>query len=473
MATTYTEIELTNGGLSVSAVITDNTAYNLLAEGFAPAVAGRRQSVIAGYGPFNEVEESFPVEAQGADAATARSNARTLARLIDLAERWSDGDLVDPTLYKITPHGSTTALAGIVTGRADRNQNLLEMPVTYTDHLQLNNASIGPIRLRFVRHGLLLEIAPESKVTSAAANNPIVQNVTLASNHPTECPIDVYIHGFSDSSHLIIHESTLIVAADNLHIGLIEAENCAPATGYTSVADSANKASGGNVLRYTATVTTERQSAAYAIPGTFAKSTETIAIFARIKNRDASASFKLKAVTTGYSSLGNSDQETEPFTVDSTYYNVHKTVFLGYVTQRDGHQYISFKTQASTTDGTPTLDIDYVVLLAIKPTSYVIRIDQKYIDSAFTGGGPSNVNIVVTQDNLVGQRPKIGYEEDNLGSTAYVGYRGDAAIYIAGQEVAALWIGGNEGYWVDVNQSTTAVTQVTLKVQRTLGYLLP
>lgn len=473
MATDHTEIEIINGGHSVTAVLTDTTAFTLVYESYAPGVAGRRESPVDGYGPFNEIGETLSVEAKGANAAAARANARKLARLIDLAERWYDGETADPTLFKITPHGSTTAIAGIIEGRTDRSQNLVELPVSYPDHLQDNNASIGPINLRFIRHGLLLETSSESQVSSSAANNPVVQSVSLASDHPNECPIDIEIVGFTDTSHLLIHESTLIVAADNLHIGLIEAENCAGATGYTSVADAANKASGGNVLRYTATVTTERQSNAYAIPGTFAKTTETIAVFARLKNRSSSATFKLKAVTTGYSSLGNSDQETEPFTVDSDYYNVHRTVFLGYVTQRDGHQYISFKTQASTAIGSPTLDIDYVVLLAIKPTSYVIRIDQKYLDSAFTSGGPSNVSIVINQDNLVSQRPLVGYTEDNLNTNAYVGFRGDAAIYIPGQEVAALWIGGNDGYWVDVNQSTAAVTQVTLKARRTLGYLLP
>lgn len=302
--------------------------------------------------------------------------------------------------------------------------------------------------------------------------NPVVQSVTFL---PAEVeggamqPVKVAIGGFTDTSHLNIFPSTLVVAAAAKDIHIAEAESMT-ATGYTSVADSANHARGGSVLRYTGSVTTERASGTLAISATdFNRDTEEVMILANVRNASGK-SFKVVGQTFSY--VANSGQDTEPFVVNGTDFTTPKLIALGTVSQKRGHKSFRLLVTALDATGSPLLDIDYVVFVAIKPTTYVVGLGEMFLSSPFVAASPSNVSIVVDPQPLTGHGPFVGYVESSAGNEADVSYEGDAALAIDGLSVAALWLATRGVHWVDTT-AASVVTTVSLTVTRWLSYLTP
>jgi hypothetical protein len=324
--------------------------------------------------------------------------------------------------------------------------------------------------LQFVRRGLLVGAAEEN-ITVDSSDNPAIKEATFADNHPIPSPVRLIINGWLDTEHLIIESpSVLFVTAESQDLYIIEAEGMT-ATNFTSVDESANDARGGNALRFTAPDTDEYASGNHTVNGaSFNLDTEEIGIYAMIRG-NATKDFLLSAETASYTF--NSGQRTRsPFIVPAGDYNTPTPVFLGSIAQRRGHNFIRLIAQALDATGSPTIHIDYLVLVALKSTSYVFQFGEMYLSSPFIGTSPAAVSIVVDPQPLAALAPFVGYMESSEDNEADVDYRGDGSVYMPGDTIATLWMGKRGPDWVDTDDGGDP-TEIGMTVVRSKGYLTP
>lgn len=470
MPAAYSALQITDG--TITANLVDGTNYQLLERSFPPAIAGRRQLNLAGRGPYVDVVERVRFDVRGADRATTLANLQKLSTLLDYAERWAAGDEISPVKFKIQPQGSTITnpLQAVILGRPPNSAGVI-LPPDFNDLLVISR--IEGVEIQFIRRGLLIDVA-ESAVTVAAAANPVVQEATFASSAAIPSPVVVRVGGWTDTSHLTIETpSVLFIAAEKEDIFIVQAE-AMDTTNWTEVTDTTNDASGGKILRYTAPDTAEHSSDDYEVAAAdFNRSTAEIGIYAMIKGH-ATIDFILQAETTSY--VFNSAQRTPPFVVEAGSYTSPTPVYLGSVHQRRGHRFVRLVARALDATGSPTLNIDTLVLVALKPSTHIIQLGEMFLSSPFISQSPSNVRILVDPAPLTDFAPFVGYQEISgevaSPSEADVEYQGDGAVYMAGSTIAVLWYGKRSAKWVDTDASGDP-TQVTLNVVRSKGYLTP
>lgn len=451
-----------------TADLVDGVNFQLLYRSFAPVVAGRRRMNLANRGPYVDVVERITITIVGSTGAAALANLSTLSELLDRAERFAAGDQLDPVLYQIQPQGSALddPLAALILGRPP-NAPSINLPVSFNE--KLFRYEISPVELQFVRRGLLVGTA-ENTINVTAAANPTIREATFASHHPVPSPVRLTVTGWSESEHLNVEApSVLFIAAESQDLLIIEAEGLTE-TNFTSVDQSSNKASGGNVLRFTAPDTDEHISGDYEIDSAdFNRDTEEIAVYAMLKGH-ASKDFLVWVETASY--VFNSAYRTRsPFIVAAGEYTTPTPVYLGSLAQRRGHQFIRLIVQALDSTGSPTIDIDYLVLVALKSTTYVLQLGEMWLSSPFIDTG-ANVSIVIDPQPLAALAPFVGYRETSNSNEAELDSQGDGSLYMPGDTLATLWMGKRGNFWVDTEADNTP-TSVGMTVTRSPGYLTP
>lgn len=470
-AAAYTTMTISDS--TATADLVDGVNYQLLKHSYAPAIAARRRMNMAARQPFVNAIEGIKVDIKGADRAETLANLAKLTELLDRAERWEAGDQIDPVIYAIQPQGSVLAdpLRAIILGRPPNSAGVI-LPADFNDLLVIDR--IEGVVIQFIRRGLLIDEA-ESGVTAAAAANPTIREATFADSATIPSPVTVRITGWSDTEHTTIDSpSLLIITSEKEDIYLLEAEDMSPEADWAIFDDSANAASGGDVLRYTADDTDEYSSDEHGIDAaSFNLNTEEVGIYAMIRGH-ATKDFVLWAETASY--VVSSAQRTHPFVVAAGSYTSPTPVFLGTVVQRRGHRTVRLVARALDATGSPTLDVDRLVLVAMKSTTYIIQLGIMYLSFPFISETPSNVRIKIDPAALTDSRPFVGYEEISgevlNPSEADVAYQGDGAIYLPGPTIATHWMGKRSAKWV-CTDSGGDPTQVGLSAVRAKAYLSP
>lgn len=469
MPAAYTTMTLSDG--TTTADLVDGVNYQLLLRSYAPTLAGRRRMNMAGRTPYVPAAESITIYVRGTDGATCLANQAKLVQLLDQAERFTAGDQIPPVLYTIQPQGSvlTDPLQSMVYGRASGSSGV-NLPMTYNDKLFLYE--IGPVQINFVRGGLLIA-PPQASITAADVSpNPTIREVTFTSSHAIPSPIKVQIIGWEDTEHPTIESpSMLFITAEKEDLLIIEAETLT-ATNFTSETDAGNNPSGGNVLEFTAPDSDEYFSGGHTVDSaTFNLDTEEIAVYAMLRGH-ATEDFFLWAESASY--VFNSAARTrDPFVVAAGEYTSPLPVHLGNLIQRQGHHYVRLVAQwAIDNGGTPTMHIDYIVLVAMKSTTYIYQLGDMYLSSPFIDSTPSNVSILIDPRPLTSRAPFVGYTESSADNEAEVDSRGDGSLFMPGQTIASLWMGRRGTDWVDVNAADFP-TPVGMRATRSLAYLAP
>jgi hypothetical protein len=299
--------------------------------------------------------------------------------------------------------------------------------------------------------------------SGSLVNNPNLTTCTWLYTHPNLSPAKVEILSFGSDGTATVGKSMLLLAPSTSKLNIFEAETLT-AAGFTSVADAAGKARGGSVLRYTPA------STAFASAATLATSMSAKRFFivAAVRNNSAVATFRLKATMSG---KGMSSSTSEILVDNST--TNPQIVALGVVsTQNASATYsLQLSVAASTTVGPPTLDIDYIAVLALDtPLSQVLSIDSMATSFLITS---TTANITLDHQNLTGVDPQVLLQST---STNFVGagYRGDPYVVTSGTTVVGLWLATVSTFWCQVDTVlANAITGISMKVTRQLGYLSP
>ncbi len=401
---------------------------------------------------YIDVVERFSLNVRGADAAAAMANMQTLAQLLIQAERWRNGVVVNPVIMKFAPQGSTivstaSPYQALVLGRARGDGSALTLGERFPDVGMLREALGSKIAL--LRQGAWIG-ADETPAASSSAANPTVHNVTLTSNLNAS-PLTISLGGFSNNA--AFPSSFLLVGSG---ISIAEAE-AATAAGFTSVADAANNARGGSVLRYTPA------STSFAATGVIStQSWQRIAIYAAIRNNSASATFQIYATGT----YGATVVQT-PITPIDTSTTQPRIVYLGTLyAPPSAFQDIRLNVAASTTSGPPTLDIDYVALLKLDDEfGYALALDP--LSFSFAGAH----SIVVDHRLLTQLTPDVRSSAAVGGQFYRFTYHGPARMYFAGTTVQATWLATNGTSWRYTQSGSVVNTNLT--VIRSNAYVTP
>ena len=242
---TISSLVLTDG--TTTATLTDGTNYALAGGGWAPQVTRRRVAELGGVGPYEEIEEQIQIDifSTPRTLATTLANVARVQALLDQARRWRMGESVAAVRLQFTMTGGTMKEAAVLDG-------VLELPNSFPDFLMVQEVVVATLRL--TRRGLWL--GTEVAATTLAARLPSTQWQTSAAwtgGLGVETPIRLRV-AVPNTAHVQITDGLLIVTNDGgVDLSVIEAESITlPATNskWLLLADTANLASGGNVLRY-------------------------------------------------------------------------------------------------------------------------------------------------------------------------------------------------------------------------------
>lgn len=472
MATPYLVI---TDGITTITFLNSTTLTNYFIESgsWTPNIAGKRRSPFGGVSPYEDVEEEINVRVRGSSASDCYSKVAALSGLLNQAEGWNEEENNSPVLIKFAPNGSTVAsdtapLQAVILGRAEGDETNAVTLVPEWD--QAAYAFVLPVRVRFMRRGVWVLGGTLTPIVSTAVTSSARTSVNFGSTAQVRSPVSVSIGTFARDTTLTSFPSSYFIAASVSHTGavfpisIIEAETMT-ATGFTSVADSANSASGGNVLRYTPAGT------AYATTNTeniFVAEYQYLAFFATLRNNSASATFQVKVQRLN-SFPTETVLETSPVLIDNSS-TQPRVVLLGLATQNlvgstATPRSYRIAVAASTTSGSPTLDIDVITVVGWnRPDDVsIIAIHGFAFDAV-------NTSIVIDDATTEHITPKV-YTTDASGSFIFPGYAGNPYITHRQGVMHFALLATQSQYWRIVN--TSGAKTFTYTATRQVGYLTP
>lgn len=447
--------------------INDQVNFSLL-PGWRPPSSRERRSALGNGEYYEPVETGIPFRVFGNSPQATKAALREVAAMVQEVQKWKAG-AAEPVTFEYLPEESDLAgpPATLVLDTPARAREIVELPATF-NHL-MKAFEVNPVILPLVMRGGLY--GPAETLTAAAANNPTVRTVTFGEDAVDPSPVDVRVTGFTDQTHTTIYKNLLLITNDANDLALFEAESMT-ATGWTSAAlDSAERAGGNAVLRYSPTGAAESISGSLSLTsGSFNAASERVAIFAKCRVTGSGRTFRLRAEVASY--VFNDVDRTANQVLRQADYADPLWVPLGITTLRQGHRTLRLVASVNNISGA-SLDIDQIAIMALGPSNFALRHEQAYLSSPFIASSPSSVKLAFEQRILSERRPWAGYIESSAGNEAAFGKRGDIRIFMTGTAVSSLWLATSASKWVDVNQATNAITQVGAEVSRRLAFLTP
>jgi hypothetical protein len=434
-------------------------------DGWAPSIPVRMRSRMGGKGPYDDVSEELEYHVCGESAVETLANHAKLVRLLDNADAWSDYVTgMAPVIIRWAPEGASQALSCVIVGRANENDAAVMQPNTMSRDLK--GFMIAGVRGRFLRRGLWL--GRQEQVSSSSAANPNILTATFATSVDVASPVMIELGGFDPSVFASLSAGVLLIARSSSRLSIIEAE-ALTASGYTSVADSANDARGGSVLRYTPA------STSYANSGQLTSGVlawRRIGVYAAVRNNSGSTTWRIKCQLED--EAGNSDTTSET-PIDTSTTNP-RIVFLGVATLPASAHRFRFQIAASAASG--TLDIDYVAFIALDEeplgTTRVIEHGDLTLTTAF-GSSPVDLNLYVDDGALTQQKARVYMDEAGENGTepfAPLDYQGDPFVSQLGTTISLIWLSTNSAAWCATNASGTPLSN-NIRVTRKAAFLSP
>lgn len=464
----FEHLELTDGTTANTRYLHDHVSYGVMS--YAPAVAQRRRSALGGNGPYDEVIDTMVVNVYGDSAQNAIDNLEWLNRILDQAGRWWAGehDLSSATVDRIAPvkirarvqdSPLTQPVQSLVLG-ARETPNITLAP---TFDIALGRWVFRDVEVSFLRLGIWLNNSSTS-ATSATAANPTVSSVTITADDYSPRKMQ-WVTDANHPASTLYSGFMLFAQVGRLVLTNAEDKVAAPA-GYTSVADAANRAVNGNVLRYTPVGTTYADSSSGNLGGMTSRAYR-VAVYATIRNNSASATWQVRV---GMQGTDGTDLTafllTAPVTIDAA--SLEPRVFyLGQISQPLPIANAYLSVAVSSIAGGPTLDIDSIVFQSLdNEQSYAVGFSVE--DTA--AGGTTLTDLII--DHRILTNPDPLFSVRGLSYFESQSYSGDIAIHQY-HAVDALLFAVQENYWRLVNVSGAVSANVTLTATQYAAYLTP
>lgn len=441
-AALYTTLQIT-GGADGDVDLVDGTNYTLLERGWSPAVSRKRRSLIGGRSRYEEVAESITCNIIGTTGATLLANQAKLATALFQAQRFADGEDVDPVILKCQPQGSTgaAALQSVIMG-TDGNATL-GLPASFNDYLMI--FEIDGVRIPLSRRGAWLD-AEETPAASSSVVSPSILDVTFAASVSNPSPVKLSLSGFTNVQPEITAGLVLATnSADKLAIW--EAEDFG--TDGTPTVEAG--ARGGEVRRFDNTLTSSFTTS-YSLSATEAANLNRCHIWAVLRNNSLSTTWRILPLLEG---LGDDAYGLPTLVgVDS---QDPQTVYLGELVMNNPATTLLIDITASDSGSGQTLDIDFFLVMRSDEQGHVLAINSAYLDF----GGTEK--LVINHRLLEGW--PIVYTEAGA-DTSNVSYEGNPVIELTGDTVACLFHATRGSNWL--HGSTLSLTAT-----RRAAYLTP
>ena len=421
-----------------------------------PAVAKRRDDLLGGRGPYEDTVEEMELTIHAADAMT---KLKTLQGLLEQSQRWARGEPVSAVLLHYQPESTSTEYKATILGAATGDMVKLPRNFLMTPVMDY----IDPVTIRFRRLGLWLGASVTA--TSSSAEHPTTLTINLTTSVPFESPVLLRLastarsdRGAPASYILMASGATTTEAASRLLV--VEAELMMAAANYGTATDTANKARGGVVLRYTPAATQWMDSNILNVYSSSDNNARRWGVFLNYRNNSTAAGYQVK--------VRMDNVYTPVLTVPEGTSNP-TWAYLGSTARAIPLQTIELFVKASAASG--SIDFDSVVLLAMdsEATSRVVApVQNEFATIAVYPPEP----VYIDHQLLSKPSSKVWV---NVGIGTAQGYRGDATLMMRGAAVACAWLGAGETtstYWRVTDTAGTVISSA-FTATRLEGRLTP
>jgi hypothetical protein len=497
---TYLYLALTDGLTTITfAAGTSPTPgdYTINRKNWAPRVPPRRVDDIGGRGPYQEVVEEFEVNVTGASVSAVYANVHALARLLDNAQAFYDGDTASYVTLRYIPIGSAISVAApydaLVLGRApgDETGSQLALPAKYSDGGVTR--FVLAIKMRIVLAMPWISSSIDSVSAGAAVAAGALFTVTYGSSAPILSPVLLSMPLPSASGTGYTIPNAMVITTDSASkITVHDSATAFSAAGVFTVVAATN-ALGGSIIRATPTAANTIYS--LVATGTLPTLINTagryliaasIAIGRPIPPPTAPEANWLVRLVFGTRSGDTISTPWQAFNVNGWPANAidrASPLILGTIALPSANmvQTMTLEVQSDQANGsTYTLDLDYLVFVTDDDALRVVQA-QNIIYSTASGIGSSSsaVDLTIDPRPMTALEPLVMYRNP-LNSPAYnlpVRYRGDAYCVTRSTTLVGVLIAANTGtltanYRLS-NPATGALHTFTAATQRQRAYLVP
>lgn len=423
-----------------------NPYYLTAKEGWTPQIAGRAIDALS---PtiYTQVTEKIAVRIFGTTGADALSRLHDLTLLLDQADRFAAGDLtVTPVLLQYMPNGSTQQYETIVYGRPEGDDSS-GVALRPEFNSELNGYTIG-LTIRLVRAGEWYAAA-DAAVSSSSVNPGAIWSITLSPNHPTPSPIDLRwnLPTLSGTRGYFMGTQMLAVCASASDITVLEAEDGTLSGPVSTVVANAR---GGDVARWTPTPNQEDYIDFVAPANPSAVGRYAIYVSAST-NSPTEGQFSMQANITMRGGGGIQTPRIVVPTLNSKG-QCADALFLGIMTIPVASSLYYFQLQLNSTviSGAYTLDIDYIVLVRLAPTTTILTIDnnanQGFAQWRFTDFGASATQRQHIKHRATEDLYPIALIEKQDASVQGIldAVNGPLRIHVNGTNASGIWMAANQ-----------------------------
>lgn len=451
---------------------------------YSPPISGRRPSRLGGQGPYEDVVEELDINIRSTTVAGIYAYIERINQMIDRADQWMKHPFLQPVTWYYAPQGSTISLSAsitlraIVLGRAPGDRAAITLPPNFTESGTTNY--LGKVRLRFLRRSPLAFRQIDSSSlgnygSTSTAANPTVHTITMSGGLArTMAPMSINVEVGQPNTMSTIGAGILVMTSAtnsaNYAPNIEEAEGSSPGTGYSVVADSANNARGGNVLRYTPAGTTAVASNWLTTVNMFAIPPGPSAIILAVRNNTASRTFWLRVeIRDGGDNIVATPMVQVPAGTSPQLIRMGIVTLTNAPYRGAGVGVARVVCQVDSTSGSPTLDIDYICTVPLfDETCRVIQHD------AVASGSVNNPCLVILNEPVTERVPRFGgYTSFSSINVTYPGTAYDALdLQTLGDRVNIAWLATSGTSWRYINLSGTVVN-TRASALRSMAYMGP
>lgn len=426
--------------------------YVLQSGGWSPGVAVLGVSQLGRQSPYTAVSESLKINIYGATQAAVLAAFKSLVLLLDQANNFERSGRGNPITLTVQLHGGIEMRT-----RVRGAEQPPSAPVQYLDDLTVY--AMRGVTVELTRDGIYLGTTSQS-ASSPLTTNPQAMTATLASGSSVPSPTDIQIGGFDNTT---IGPANLILTQGTTQNLLIEGESLTNgnAAAYTVVADVANYASGGSVLRYTPDKTAVTYSA-WGATGLLPR--QLVSVFAMVRPNSSTTSWQVRARFGSPLSASTVYSETPPVVIDGSAGTTPRAVYLGMASLRS-YRYgisVSVGVQASAVSG--SLDIDYLIIVPAEEARVIGIVEQN-------AGTPFFVLSILPRV-LTHRTPLAAVASDSDTDVFDLSYMGALSWCTNATTITARYMGASGASW-RVNESGGTDGALQLTVNRPQAYLTP
>lgn len=470
----YVYLALTDDTTTISLMWNQQASTSYLLRSWPTAIAALNPNEL-GF-TYADVEEDLTLDIFGDSVSAANDALLDLTRLLDQADRWWRGDVVDPVYLDYWPDEGERIWRSMVLGRARRDETSgVRVAPTYQKDAQI--WAIQNIRVRLRREGIWRTKTTIASGSPNAVANPFVQNyslTTLAADPQDAAPTQYILTGVTTTTF-----GEFVIASNQDHQKSIMAMCSRPNTGdaiflkdsddtnggkvtfnsSTANISEANLSTDGTVLRITSTSAGNSVTELiYNFPNTATwKQARRAQFFVTMRSNTPGVQWKMNILVSERWGAFQTDAFGGESIIISGITQQPQLIQSPIGTLPIGATQFTLKIQDEATSGSPTLDIDSIMVADLTyDDSTIIVLDS--LNSGNNTGWPFGATTFQVYIDPIDKQQRYVYGKLGSGEEPNVDYRGNALTHLR-SAVTVGFLGCYNQYWTIPTTPTSGVNQ--------------